>query len=348
MPLIEVSRLTKVYQVPLRQPGFTGAALSLVRPSYKAVTAVDGIDFTIQAGEMVGYIGPNGAGKSTTIKLLCGVLAPTSGSVSVGGLDPHRRRMENARRIGLVYGQRSQLLWDLPVRETFYLLRRIYQVPESTYRENLADFGRTFEIDAVWDTPVRLLSLGQRMRAELAAALIHSPPIVYLDEPTIGLDVLAKSRIREFLRQMNRRRGTTVILTTHDLRDVEEVCDRIIMIHQGRLVYDGALEGLRGTFGERCTLTLELEEAAGGAVAPEVALDDDVRLIKADGKRVELAFDRRRISAPEVIARACAVLPVRDLVLRETDLESVVKQVYGGNGIENGNGNGEGRGGGEP
>jgi ABC-2 type transport system ATP-binding protein len=338
LPIIETADLSKVYRVPVRDPGRLGAVKALFRPLHRNVPAVDRISLAIEPGEIIGYIGPNGAGKSTTIKLLCGILVPTSGTVKVNGLIPHRQRIANARGIGLVFGQRTQLLWDLPVRESFYLLRRIYEIPGDVYRASLAELREVLELQEIWDLPVRLLSLGQRMRGELAAALIHRPAVAYLDEPTIGLDVMAKARVRDFLRYVNSTRRTTIILATHDLRDVEEVCRRIIMIHKGRIIYDGGLDRLRERFGDRCTLVADLVSGGVGAGPGGVAsrpgtlrerLGDEISLIKEETDRVELTFDRSRVSASEAIARLCAILPVRDLTLRETDLEAVVKQVYG-------------------
>lgn len=325
LSLIEVNDLTKVYRVAERPAG-TGAALrALFRPSYREVAAVDHVNFGVATGEIIGYIGPNGAGKSSTIKMLTGILVPTAGSVTVNGLTPHLNRQENARGIGLVFGQRTQLWWDLPVRESFYMLKKLYRIPDAVYRENIDLFRDLLGLGDLWDIPVRQLSLGQRVRADIAAALVHSPAIVFLDEPTIGLDVMVKARIREFLRRINAVRGTTIILTTHDLRDIEETCRRVIMIHRGRIVFDNSLAALKTAFGDRSTLVVTTAES----VDPE-RIPRQLTLVRADAGKLWLEFDRGVISAADAVQLACAGLPVADIAIEETDLESVVKRVYGG------------------
>ena len=234
MAIIEVDNLSKVFRLNQKEPGLGGALKALVRPRYVAKTAVAGISFTVEPGEVVGYIGVNGAGKSTTIKMLTGVLMPSGGQVRVFGRDPHRQRVANARDIGVVFGQRTQLWWDLALIESLNLVAKIYQVDAARYRQLLEQFAETLELKPLLSVPIRQLSLGQKMRAELAATLIHEPKIVYLDEPTIGLDLIVKERIREFIKQQNQTRGTTVILTTHDLGDIEELCKRVLIIDAGQ------------------------------------------------------------------------------------------------------------------
>jgi ABC-2 type transport system ATP-binding protein len=248
MSLIEVSGLSKQFKQAVKDPGLAGAVKHLFKQKYKEKRAVDGIDFSIAEGEAVAYVGPNGAGKSTTIKMLSGVLLPTSGSVTVGGLIPHKQRMANAKQIGVVFGQRTQLWWDIPVIESFSLLKDIYEIPEAKYRETLEMFTELLDLSEFMGLPVRKLSLGQRMRSDLAAALLHSPKIVYLDEPTIGLDIAVKRRVREFIKQINRDYGTTILLTTHDLGDIEDICKRLIIIDNGRLVYDGDMQSVKDAF----------------------------------------------------------------------------------------------------
>src|SRR5271170_6379871 len=249
MPIIETYDLRKVFRSIKRTPGVVGTLKTLYSREYEDKVAVTGITMSLEPGELVGYIGPNGAGKSTTIKMLTGILVPTSGLVRVAGIVPHERRRENARNIGVVFGQRSQLYWDLPLRESFELLRAIYRVPLDRYRKNLAHFVEILDLDRFMATPVRQLSLGERMRGDFAAALLHDPKIVYLDEPTIGLDVVAKEAIRAFIADINKRLGTTVILTTHDLADVERLCKRIVLIDEGTVIYDGKTERLRDEYG---------------------------------------------------------------------------------------------------
>jgi ABC-2 type transport system ATP-binding protein len=291
---------------------------------------VDGVSFSVARGELIGYLGPNGAGKSTTIKMLTGILVPTSGKVTVDGRVPWKERMEHARHIGVVFGQRTNLWWDLPVIESLDLLRHIYRVPADRYQHNLRLFEEILEMGPFLYTPVRSLSLGQRMRSDLAAALLHDPPLLFLDEPTIGLDVVAKERIRQFIRSMNRERGTTVILTTHDLGDVEKLCERIIMIDHGHVVFDGALTALRERFGGGRVLVVDFAEAPG-----EVSLPG-VRLVRQEANRVWLRVERaaglsagRRVAEimPELFRR----YRVHDLSVQEPEIEEVVRRIYEGN-----------------
>ena len=242
MTIIEVDHLSKVFNVPHKDPGLGGAVKALFLPRYEQKVAVDQISFSVEPGEMVGYIGVNGAGKSTTIKMLTGILVPSGGSVRVLGRDPHRERVANAREIGVVFGQRTQLWWDLAFIESLSLVARIYQVPQVRYKQLLEQFAETLELKELLSVPIRNMSLGQKMRAELAATLIHEPRVVYLDEPTIGLDLIVKERIRAFIKEQNRAKGTTVVLTTHDLGDIEELCKRVIIIDAGKLIYDGPIE----------------------------------------------------------------------------------------------------------
>src|SRR5512135_1262725 len=263
MPVIQVEHLSKVFRSTQKDPGIGGALKALVRPRHTEKVAVDDISFTVEPGEVVGYIGVNGAGKSTTIKMLTGILVPTSGSVCVLGRDPHRERVANAQEIGVVFGQRTQLWWDLAFIESLSLVAKIYQVSERRYRQLLDQFSETLELKDLLTVPIRNMSLGQKMRAELAATLIHEPRVVYLDEPTIGLDLIVKERIREFIKEQNYTRGTTVILTTHDLGDIEELCQRVIIIDAGRLIYDGPIETIKQRFGKYREITFETIQSPG-------------------------------------------------------------------------------------
>jgi ABC-2 type transport system ATP-binding protein len=313
--VIEVAGLEKTFTV-LRK-------VSRVRRERTKVHAVAGVDFTIDAGEMVGYIGPNGAGKSTTIKMLTGILVPSGGTIRVIGLDPSRRRVEVARRIGVVFGQRTQLWWDLPLRDSFELLRHVYRVDGQRHAANLADFIDLLDMSEFLDTPVRQLSLGQRMRGELTAALLHDPEIVYLDEPTIGLDVVSKAQVREFLARVNRERGTTVLLTTHDLADIERLCRRVMIIDHGRVLYDGDLETIKQRFGTERTLVVDLAEDVDGPL--DVPFTREVR---SDGPRRWLLFNRLEITAAELIAEVAARYPMHDLTIEEPDIETIVRHIY--------------------
>ena len=241
---IVAENLTKAYQVPVREPGPLGGLRAIVAPKHAEKIAVDRVDLRVEPGELLALLGPNGAGKSTTIKMLCGILTPTSGLVTVNGITPHKDRIANARQIGAVFGQRSQLWRDLPARKSLEVLRDIYGLPEATYQQRVAEFDRILELRQFWDTRARMLSLGQRVRCDLAAALLHDPPVVFLDEPTIGMDVVVKEQVREFLRDQVTRRGRTVLLTTHDMTEVSRLTQRVVLIDHGRLMYDGPVRGL--------------------------------------------------------------------------------------------------------
>jgi ABC-2 type transport system ATP-binding protein len=310
--MIRVERLTKVFRRPRTFSGPFGAIRTLVTRQYEDKTAVDDVSFEIDEGEVVGYLGPNGAGKSTTIKVLTGILTPTSGTVRVNGLVPWRDRSANARNVGVVFGQRSQLWWDLPLIESLRLVGSLYDIPGPRFDASLRRMRDLLGLDEFLDTPVRQLSLGQRMRGDLAAAVLYEPPLLYLDEPTVGLDVLAKEAVREFIVETNRAGRTTVILTTHDLADVEALCKRIILIDQGRVLFDGAIDAL---VNQPRRLVVLLESA------PE-----EVRGVPrdADGRHVFEIHD----DLPGVIASIAAEHTIRDLAIEEPDLESVIKGIY--------------------
>jgi len=311
--LIQVEDLTRTFTVRRR--------IGRVRRTSEEVRAVDGISFDIDRGEMVGYIGPNGAGKSTTIKMLTGILVPSSGRLSVAGVDPSRSRMELTRRIGVVFGQRTTLWWDLPLRDSFDVLRRIYRTDPARHRANLAEFIELLELGALLDTPVRQLSLGQRMRGDIAAALLHDPEILYLDEPTIGLDVVSKGRLRSFLRRINQERDVTLLLTTHDLQDIEQLCSRVMVIDHGALVYDGSLPGLHDQGTSVRTLIVDLVDEAG----PIEVAGATVR--KVEGPRQWLSFPADASAAP-IVAAVAAAYDVADLSLQEPAIEDVIHTLY--------------------
>ncbi|MDT3396608.1 ABC transporter ATP-binding protein [Streptomyces sp. B1866] len=312
---IEVDGVEKVFQVRRRA--------GLLRRERAEVRAVDGISFRVPRGEMVGYIGPNGAGKSTTIKMLTGILVPSGGRLRVAGLDPSRERTRLARRIGVVFGQRTTLWWDLPLRDSYALVRRMYRIPESRYRENLDRCVELLELAKLLPVPVRQLSLGQRMRGDIAAALLHDPDVLYLDEPTIGLDVISKAKVRAFLRDLNAERGTTVLLTTHDLTDIEQLCRRVMVIDHGRLMYDGPLEGLHAVGDGERTLVVDLERELPPIEVP------GARTVRVDGPRQWLAFPATSSAAP-LVAAVAAGYPLVDLSVREPDIEDVIAAMYAG------------------
>ena len=313
-PVIEVEGVEKRFTVRVKR--------GRLRRERRDVAAVDGIGFTIERGTIVGYLGPNGAGKSTTVKMLTGILVPSGGRLRVAGLDPARQRVELARRIGVVFGQRSQLWWDLPLRESFDLLRHVYRVPEERHRANLDRFAELLALAPFLDTPVRQLSLGQRMRGELTAALLHDPEIVFLDEPTIGLDVVAKAAVREFLADVNRERGVTVLLTTHDLADIERLCSRLLIIDHGHLIWDGGIDELKREHGRERTLVVDLEEPAPPLDVP------GARFLRAEGARQWLAFRRDETSAAQLIAAVAARARIVDVAIEETEIEEIVRRIY--------------------
>ena len=284
--------------------------------------AIENVTFSVQPGEMVGYIGPNGAGKSTTIKMLTGILVPTSGLVRVAGLEPTQKRTELAKRNGVVFGQRTQLWWDLPLRDSFELLRHIYRVPAQRHAFNLARCVALLDMGPFLATPVRQLSLGQRMRGEVTAALLHDPEILFLDEPTIGLDVVAKARLREFLLHINAEQRTTVLLTTHDMGDIERLCSRLMIVDRGGLIYDGDIEGVRHQFGAERTVIVDLE-----AESPPIAIAH-VTVVRIEGPRQWLRFRRDEISAAEVIAAVARSVPIVDLTVEEPLIEDIVRRLY--------------------
>jgi ABC-2 type transport system ATP-binding protein len=335
MLVIEAADLSKTFRVARRRPGVLGALRSVVDPEVRAVSAVAGLSVRIEVGEMVGLVGPNGAGKSTTIKMLTGILMPSSGWVRVAGLDPQRQRRALAARIGVVFGQRTQLWWDLPLLDSLRLLRHLYRMPEERHAANLARLRAMLDLDEFIETPVRQLSLGQRMRGDLAAALLHDPDILYLDEPTIGLDVVAKARIREFLLALNAQRRVTILLTTHDMDDVAALCPRMLIVDHGRKLYDGAVEGIRERFGGERTLIALLDASAlaplphDNAHRPILAdLPAGVRQLPAEAPRVALAFGRDAIPAHELVAWLGAHYRLRDVTFEEPSIEEVIRRIY--------------------
>ena len=334
MALIQVEELSKEYRIIQKDTGLTGAVKALFRPLYKTKVAVNRLSFSIDRGEMVGYIGVNGAGKSTTIKMLTGILVPTAGRVRVLGRDPHRERVANARDIGVVFGQRTQLWWDLALIESLNLIARIYEIEPSRYKRLLSDFTETLDLGELLRQPVRTMSLGQKMRAELAATLIHEPQIVYLDEPTVGLDLMVKERIREFIKTRNRRHHTTVLLTTHDLGDIEELCQRVIIIDAGKCIYDGSLATIKERFGKYRQITFETAGPAGPVTLPPgvepVQLAEAEPEEKAAARKLVLRFDRTVMSASQVASALMNQLDVVDFSLAEPDLSSIIKQIYNG------------------
>ena len=322
MPQIVVEDLVKTFRIAERSPGIWGALRGIMHRRYRTVSALDGVSFEIEPGELVGYIGPNGAGKSTTVKVISGILVPDSGRCEILGRVPWRDRVDHVRDIGVVFGQRTQLWWDLPVVESFELLREIYRVPADDYAGTLDELVQVMDLSPLMDVPVRQLSLGQRMRCDLAAALLHRPSILFLDEPTIGLDAVSKLAFRDFIRRFNRERGVTVILTTHDMDDIEALCTRVMVIGEGVILYDGALEALRESIAPERRLIVDLAEAD----AP--VSDPDADVMRREGRRVHLSFDPRRIPPADLIARIASRHPVRDLFVENPPIEEIVARMY--------------------
>jgi ABC-2 type transport system ATP-binding protein len=320
--IIQADGVSKRFRQHKRFPGFVGALRSLVTREYTEVVAVENISFTIGAGEAVGYLGPNGAGKSTMIKMMTGILVPSGGDVRVFGRTPHENRIANAREIGVVFGQRSQLWWDLPVMDSFLLHQRIYGIEESRFRANLERFSRLLELTPFLDRAVRQLSLGQRMRSEIVMALLHDPKVLFLDEPTIGLDVVAKDAVRKFLAEINRERGTTIILTTHDLVDIEEICPRLIMVDGGKLLFDGELRNLRASLGAARRLRLEFDSDPGSVPLTRAALVNDEGVFK------HYRIERPDVSLISILAELPEGLPLKDVLVEEPTIEEVIRAFY--------------------
>jgi ABC-2 type transport system ATP-binding protein len=322
MAIISAQGVEKTFRQPKRKPGLAGAITSLFSREFTEVRAVNGISFAIEPGEAVGYLGPNGAGKSTMIKMMTGILVPTAGTLQVLGREPHSNRITNAAEIGVVFGQRSQLWWDLPVRDSFDLNRHIYDIPARRFAENLARLAAMLDMEGYIDRPVRQLSLGQRMRAEIAMALLHDPKILFLDEPTIGLDVVAKDVVGKFLAEVNRDRGTTIILTTHDLVDIEEICPRLIMVDDGKLLFDGELKKLRAALGSSRRLKLEFA-ADPGPITLATA-----RLVADEGAAKHFLIEREDVSLLQILTELGEGHGLTDVKVEEPDIEEVIRTFY--------------------
>ena len=329
--MIKVCNLTKEFKTNKKYPGFGGAIKSFFSKEYTIKRAVDDMNFQINDGEVVGYIGSNGAGKSTTIKMMTGILTPTSGSIEVDGVIPYEERTRNAMNIGVVFGQRTQLWWDLPLSESFSLLRDIYGVTEEEYEERMKFFNEVLGIDDFMLSPVRTLSLGQRMRADLAASLIHNPKILYLDEPTIGLDVVVKEKVRNAIKEINNKFNTTVILTTHDLEDIEELCNRIIIIDKGVKIYDGSLKEIKEKYGYMTTVSIQIKQSEivdSNDVNEYFNLNtEDINTQFEEGKII-VSFNKNKVSATDIIQYYMKKYTLLDFSLKETSIDDIIKKIY--------------------
>lgn len=328
--MIRVENLSKDFKINKKYAGFKGAIKSFFTSEYTIKKAVDNISFDINDGEIVGYIGTNGAGKSTTIKMMTGILKPTNGSIYVNGLIPYENREKNAKNIGVVFGQKTQLWWDLPISETFSLLKDIYDVSDEDFNERMSFLKEVLELDEFFLSPVRTLSLGQRMRADLAAALIHNPKVIYLDEPTIGLDVVVKERVRKAIKEINEKYNTTIILTTHDLNDIEELCSRIIIIDKGKKIYDGEINGVKEKFGYLTTVEIQIKEVINLENFNEFnEMKDDCEFkLNFNENKLSITFNKNKISSSEIIGRVMKKLSVIDFAVKETSIEDIVKKMY--------------------
>ncbi|OKP85520.1 ATP-binding cassette domain-containing protein [Paenibacillus sp. P32E] len=330
MSIIEARGLSKSFMQAVKEPGLAGAVKHLFIPKHIEKIAVQPLNLSVEAGETVAYVGPNGAGKSTTIKMLTGILMPSAGSISVNGINPYKKRMENAAQIGAVFGQRTQLWWDIPIVESFSLLKDIYQIPEPVYKANLDQFTELLGMNEFIHLSARKLSLGQRMRADLAAALLHNPPILYLDEPTIGLDVSVKQKIREFIKKINQEQQTTVMLTTHDLGDIEDLCKRLIIIDHGSIIYDGSLSEVKSRFARNRVIFFQV-----GVPMPELynllSQTPGMKLDRQNEQEFSVSFDRHEYTASEVVSRVMKHGEVIDFRMEDANIEQVIKAVYDGN-----------------
>jgi ABC-2 type transport system ATP-binding protein len=325
-PVVSARGLSRVFRTVRRRPGFLGGLADWFVPRRELVTAVSDVTFEIRPGEMVGYIGPNGAGKSTTIKMLTGILVPTSGELVCAGHVPWKERRQYVRKIGVVFGQRTGLWWDLPAADSFRLLASVYRVPKPELERRMAQFDELLGIGRLLETPVRKLSLGERMRCDLAAALLHSPDLLFLDEPTIGLDVVAKAAIRKFLAAANRELGITLLLTTHDLDDIAELCPRVLLIDRGKLLYDGSLERLRTGVRPEVTVVFDVVEPI--AEPPTSVLAGRLAVERRGDTRFAVVFDRVRDTSADVIRALIQDFPVKDLSIEEPTIEDVVRTIY--------------------
>ena len=325
MTIIKVENLCKDYRQRKGREGLTGAIKDVFNREDKIVKAVDNVSFSVEKGEIVGYIGPNGAGKSITIKMLIGILVPSSGAIDVNGVIPFKHRELNARRIGVVFGQRTQLWWDIPLSETLSLMRYVYDVPEQQYQENLKIFADILAIDKFIHTPVRQLSLGQRVRADISVALLHNPDILYLDEPTIGLDVVVKERIREFILEVNKKRNTTVILATHDMSDIERLSSRVMVINTGKLVYDGNLDTLKKRYGSEEMIVAELaNKIEDTSELTGMGVDE----IKYQDNKITIKYDSLKINSSTVLKWLIDKAETKDISIKVTPIEDVIRKMY--------------------
>ena len=329
--MIYVENLRKEFKKTIKEPGIKGSIKSLFNPKKEIVKAVDGITFDVPKGEILGFIGPNGAGKSTVIKMLTGILTPTEGKCEINGQIPYENRKKYVKEIGVVFGQRTQLWWDLALRETYAVLKEIYEVPDKEYKERMEFLNEVLDLDSFITSPVRTLSLGQRMRADIAASMLNNPKVLFLDEPTIGLDIVVKDNIRKAIQKINAEQGTTVILTTHDLSDIELLCNRIVMIDKGKLVYDGQINNLKHKFGQMRELAFEMKaegDISALDYATEFNLDGDDLSIKCEGVQTTVRFNSHKASVQDILKYTLGKIDVRDINVKDADIEEIIRRIY--------------------
>ena len=324
MSIIEVKNLVKIYKTIEKEDGLIGYFKNLVKPKYKEFQAVKSVNFNIEEGELVGYIGENGAGKSTTIKMLTGLLTPTSGKVVVNGIIPNEKRIENNKNIGAVFGQKTQLWWDLPVIESFRLIKKMYKIPENEYRKNLKKFTEILDLEDLLEKQVKNLSLGQKMRCEIAATFLHNPKIVYLDEPTIGLDVFVKENIRNFIKDINKEKKTTVILTTHDLKDIEDICDRIILLDKGQIIYDGEKQKFKDTYGKYVISEFIIKDKKDNIIL------NNAEIIEQTENKLKIKFIHDETTIVKIMDEISQFCNIEDIHMKEAELEDILKEIYKG------------------
>ncbi|WP_194192339.1 ABC transporter ATP-binding protein [Clostridium chrysemydis] len=330
--MIKVNNINKEFKIKKKEKGLKGAMKSLFTNDFELKKVVSDISFDINKGEVVGYIGANGAGKSTTIKMMTGILTPTAGEIIVDGIVPYKEREKNAINIGVVFGQRTQLWWDLALRETFDILKDIYSISDSDFDRSMKFLNEVLELEEFIDRPVRMLSLGQRMRADLAASLIHNPKILYLDEPTIGLDIVVKENVRKAIKRINKEFGTTVILTTHDLSDIEELCERIIIIDKGKKIYDGSLDKIKERFGYITTLDISFknkeENISCDSLRNLFKIGNDELKLKLDGEKISIKYNKNLITSSDILYKLMQKIYVNDFKILESSIEDIIKKIY--------------------
>lgn len=322
--MITFNNISQTYKVAKRKSGLTAALKSIAKRDYTYVEALKDVSFSVNKGEIIGYIGPNGAGKSTTIKIMSGILVPTSGKCTILGRTPWENRIEHVKNIGVVFGQRSQLMWDIPVIDSFELLRDIYRVPEQQYKKNLDELMDVFSLGEFIGTPVRQLSLGQRMRCEIAASLLHNPEILFLDEPTIGLDAVSKVAVRSFIKRINKEKGVTVILTTHDMGDVEALTDHVMLIGKGQLLYDGSFNEMKNKFNNTNILTIDYD------ASQQVVPTEHTRLLSNENGRAVISVDTGKTPVSSVISHLSQVLTVNNITIASKPIEEIIANIYEG------------------